>query len=287
MTLSQVAVEPSYKAASPGRIFAATWGAFFLCAQARRLYDAQAGAPLEMTESSTVLNSSEVASGVARSSDTAIRTYGLIVFDLDGVIIDSVADIVAAARHCLHEIGSQDRSPALIRECIGGGARNLLLRCLDEDKKIHIDEAVMTFKTYYTQNCTKQTVLFPGVLDVLEYYAGKRKLALATFKLRSATIKILTELRVLRYFDVIVTADDVRLPKPDPECVNYILEALHCSRDAAIMVGDTPTDILTGKNAGIATCAVLYGIGTLEELKMCAPDFVIGNILELKKLITI
>jgi phosphoglycolate phosphatase len=209
------------------------------------------------------------------------------VFDLDGVVIDSVADIVAAACHCLQQVGSQERDPVFIRGCIGGGARNLLLRCLDEDKKDHVDAAMKIFKSYYAQNCTEHTVLFPGVLDVLEHYAGKKKLALATFKLRSATIKILTELKAISYFDVIVTADDVQRPKPDPECVNYILEALGCSRDVAIMVGDTRTDIMTGKNAGIATCAVTYGIGTLEELKMCEPDFIVKNILELKKIVTV
>ena len=234
-----------------------------------------------------MLNNSEAATGMALLRGTAARSYDLIVFDLDGVVIDSVADIVAAANHCLREMGSPERDPAFVRECIGGGARNLLLRCLDEEKKEHIDAAVKIFKSYYLENCTKHTVLFPGVLDVLKHYAGKKRLALATFKLRSATIQILTELEAIRYFDVIVTADDVQRPKPDPECVNYILKALDCSRDAAIMIGDTPTDILTGKNAGIATCAVLYGIGTLAELKTCEPDFIVENIMELKKIVTV
>lgn len=234
-----------------------------------------------------MLNNSEAATGTALPRGTATRTYDLIVFDLDGVVIDSVADIVAAANHCLREMGSPERDPAFVRDCIGGGARNLLLRCIDQEKREHIDAAVKIFKGYYLENCTKHTVLFPGVLDVLKYYSGKKKLALATFKLRSATIQYLTELEAIRYFDVIVTADDVQRPKPDPECVNYILEALNCSRDAAIMIGDTSTDILTGKNAGIATCAVLYGIGTRAELDPCEPDFMIENITELKQIVTV
>jgi phosphoglycolate phosphatase len=218
---------------------------------------------------------------------TATRTYELIVFDLDGVVIDSVGDIVAAARHTLQHVGSQDRDFAFIRDCIGGGARNLLLRCLDGDRQDRIDEALKIFKSHYEQNCTNLTVLYPGVLDILAYYAGRKKLALATFKIRSATLKILTELKALRYFDVIVTADDVQRPKPDPECVNTILETLRCSRHGTILVGDTQTDILTAKNAGIATCAVSYGIGTLEELKACEPDFIVGNILELKEIVAV
>lgn len=234
-----------------------------------------------------MLKASEAASATAPACTAASRSYDLIVFDLDGVVIDSVADIVAAARHCLQEMGSRDRDAAFIRECIGGGARTLLLRCLDEDKRDRIDAALKIFKSYYIENCTRHTVLFPGVSDVLEYYAGRKKLALATFKLRSATVKILTELKVLHYFDVVVTADDVQRPKPDPECVNYILEALHCSREVAIMVGDTRTDILTAKNAGIATCAVTYGIGTLEELQLCKPDFIVETIMQLKQIVPV
>jgi phosphoglycolate phosphatase len=198
-----------------------------------------------------------------------------------------VADIIAAARHCLQRFGNQDRDAAFIRSCIGGGARTLLLRCMDEDKKEHIDDALKLFKSYYEDHCTRHTVLFPGVLDVLEHFSGKKKMALATFKIRSATLKILTELKIIDYFDVIVTADDVRQPKPDPECVQFILQKLDCHREAAIMVGDTRTDILTAKNAGIATCAVTYGIGTPEELAACEPDYTVGTIEELKNIVVV
>ncbi len=225
---------------------------------------------------------------MARSScSTTTRTYDLIVFDLDGVIIDSVGDIVAAVHHTLKQVGSQDRDFAFIRNGIPNTVRPFLLPCLDDQSKDRIDEAIEVFKIYYEQNCTRHTVLYPGVRDALEYYAGKKKLAVATSNLYPAAMKMLHDLNIFRYFDLIVTGDDVERAKPDPECVNYILKSLGCSRDAAIMVGDTPTDIVTGKNAGIATCAVLYGIGTLAELNPCAPDFMVENLMELKQIVTI
>ena len=216
---------------------------------------------------------------------SATRTFDVIVFDLDGVIIDSAEDLVAAVRHSVRQAGSADPGFSFVRNGIGIGARNLLLRSLDEDKKDRVDEAMALFREYYEQNCTNHTVLYPGVRDVLALYGHKKQLALATFKIRAATLKILATLGVREYFDVVVTADDVRRPKPDPECINYIVHALHCDPATVLLVGDTRTDVQTGKNAGIATCAVLYGIGTRDELKTATPDFIIDDIRKLRDIV--
>lgn len=215
----------------------------------------------------------------------AVRTFNLIIFDLDGVIIDSARDLVSAAQHSLKQVGSSDPGFAFIRRCIGGGARSLLLHSLDEDKKDRVDEAMSIFRDYYERNCVTETVLYPGVNDVLTFYSGHKHLALATFKIRAATQRILAQLDVSNYFDAIVTADDVQHPKPDPECINSLLQRLGHSPDEAILVGDTPTDIDTAKNAGIASCAVLYGIGTREDLFAAKPDFIVENILELTSIV--
>lgn len=215
----------------------------------------------------------------------AVRTFNLIVFDLDGVLIDSARDLVSAAQYSLREVGSSDPGFPFIQRCIGGGARNLLLRSLDEDKKDRVDEAMAIFRSYYERNCVNETVLYPGVRDVLSFYVGHKRLALATFKIRAATEKILAQLDVSNYFDAIVTADDVRRSKPDPECIHSLLKSLGHSPDEAILIGDTPTDINTAKNAGISSCAVLYGFGTREDLFSAKPDFIVENILELTSIV--
>ncbi len=223
---------------------------------------------------------------VERDACTATRTLNLVIFDFDGVIIDSAQDLAAAARHSLLYLGSGVPPFPFIRSCIGGGARNLLLRCLDDDKKDRVDEALPLFREYYERHCADHTALYPGVREVLEFYSHRKRLALATYKIRTATHKILAALNVDRHFDVVVTADDVQRPKPDAECIDYVLQNLHCSPDDAILVGDTPTDIRTAKNAGISSCAVLYGIGTRQDLAACSPDFMVENILELKNIVT-
>ena len=222
---------------------------------------------------------------VRNSSSVAVRTFNVIIFDLDGVIIDSARDLVSAAQYSLKRVGSSDPGFSSIRGCIGGGARNLLLRSLDDDKKDRIDEAMTIFRDYYERNCVNETVLYPGVNDVLSFYSGHKPLALATFKIRAATQKILAKLDLTRYFDVVVTADDVQRPKPDPECIHSVLQALRCSPDEAILVGDTPTDVRTAQNAGISSCAVLYGIGTRADIFAANPDFIVENILELTSIV--
>jgi phosphoglycolate phosphatase len=218
-------------------------------------------------------------------TSTAVSTFDLIVFDLDGTVIDSAEDLVEAARHSLRHVGSGEPSFAFIKSCIGGGARNLLLRCLDDDKKDRVDQAMAFFRQYYERHCTDHTVLYPGMYEVLRYYAGKKHLALATFKIRTATLRILEHLTVIDCFDVVITADDVSHPKPDPECIQTILQRVHLNPENTLLVGDTSTDVLTGQNAGVATCAVRYGIGSQQQLANAQPTFIIDDIRELKEIV--
>jgi len=224
----------------------------------------------------------------ARSSrPAALRAFEVIVFDFDGVVIDSADDLVDAVQHSLHAVGSKDPGYWAIRRQIGIGARQLLLQSMDVEKRHRIDNAMEVFREYYTQNCVNHTVLYPGVEEMLALCHQSKYVALATFKIRTATERILTSLNVMQHFDVIVTADDVVRPKPDPESIQTILNNLHCEADATLLVGDTPTDIQTGRNAGTAICAVTYGMGTRDCLQDDRPDFLIDDIRELREILTV
>ncbi|MGD8401543.1 MAG: HAD hydrolase-like protein, partial [Bacillota bacterium] len=93
--------------------------------------------------------------------------FETIIFDLDGVIIDSAPDICAAVQRTLTYLGSESRDYEYIKNCIGGGARNVLLKTLGETQKGLIDEAVGYFKEDYLKNCANQTALYPGVAEIL------------------------------------------------------------------------------------------------------------------------
>jgi phosphoglycolate phosphatase len=214
------------------------------------------------------------------------RDYNVIIFDLDGVVIDSCQDIIDSAKYVMNYYGYEIKEDSFIRSCIGGGAKNLLGRCM-EFKDMNVPKDILLrFKEYYFENCANKTTLYPGVKEILEYLACKGKtIALATYKVRSATLKILDSFGITYYFSVIVTADDVKNPKPHRECVDKILTKLSVLPEKAVIIGDTKTDISTGKNAGIDTCGVLYGFGTEEEVTASGPDYVIKNLSEIKRII--
>lgn len=213
------------------------------------------------------------------------KIYEVIIFDLDGVIIDSRQDIIDTAKQVLGYFGCPQRDDEFISRCIGGGLRNLLIRCMGESKQDVLDEAVIRFTERYMKNCANNTGLYPGVKDVLGYFYKNKSMALATYKIKTATWYLLEKLGVIKYFDIIITADDVKNPKPHPECLQAVLTALNSKPEKAIMIGDTEIDILTGKNARIDTCGVVYGIGKKEDLVKSKPNFIIEDIKELMPIV--
>lgn len=215
------------------------------------------------------------------------KKYDLLIFDLDGTLVDSAPDIVATVQYIINKYGFEPKDDAFIRNCIGGGARNVLLKSLGQEREGLIDSEILgVFKDYYTENCDVYTVLYPGVKETLEYYrrAGKM-IALATYKIRSATEKILKTLNIDQYFELIVTADDVENPKPHPECVQKILKYYKNNPEQAVLIGDTKTDFMTGHNADIDVCAVTFGYGEEEVLRDLKPAYLVETMDEVKEYI--
>lgn len=215
------------------------------------------------------------------------KAYSHIIFDLDGTLVDTLPDLVGTVLQIMKKYGFEEKSEEFVRSCIGGGARNLLLRCLGAENEALIDSELMAYFTaYYSENCSVRSKVYPGVKDVLDYYKQKgTALSVATFKIRSATERIFNDFGLMDYFDVIVTADDVKNPKPAPDCINAILGQYQCGPEDAILIGDTKTDYQTGANAGVAVCGVTYGYGEPSVIEGLKPAYVIDNITKMQQLI--
>lgn len=215
------------------------------------------------------------------------KNYPFIIFDLDGTLVDTCPDIVNTVQYIIDKYHFEKKSAEFIRSCIGGGARNVLLRCLGEDKAELIDsELISLFAEYYTEHCAIDSKVYPGVKETLDYYKSEGKaLSVATFKIRSATERIFNDFGLMHYFDVLVTADDVENPKPAPDCINAILSHYRCKPEEAVLIGDTKTDYLTGTNAGIEVCGVTYGYNEPDVVKGLKPAYVIDEIEEMKKVV--
>jgi phosphoglycolate phosphatase len=205
-----------------------------------------------------------------------------LIFDLDGVLVDSEPDIVNAANFTRRSLGLVELPPQTIISYIGGGGEVLMRRCLAEKADDLIGQALPLFIQRYEEYCCVDTRLYDGVKTVLEHYqaAGKR-LAIATQKNEAITASILKGLKIASFFEIVLGLESVTHRKPHPESILHILNRTGTAATRAVMVGDMGTDILAGKAAGTFTCGVLYGYGKISEIQAVQPDFTINNLTEM------
>lgn len=203
--------------------------------------------------------------------------YTNIIFDFDGTLADSKWDIASAQRLVLERLGVTSYAEEDLFPYVGKPLETTFGLLLPRALHARIPEAARLYSEYYQPRALATTKLFPGVREALGvlHSMGKR-MAVASIK-RSVNIKRATDhFGISSYFVQLQGSEDMPR-KPDPFIINKILtEQLWTCQDT-LMVGDTDNDMLVGKNAGIATCAVTYGSLSEAELRQCAPDFVISD----------
>jgi phosphoglycolate phosphatase len=205
---------------------------------------------------------------------TLERTVAAVVFDLDGTLIDSCADIASSANVALERSGLPRRSAEEIRGFIGDGSRTLLARAarLPEDAT-ELTPMLQTFLAVYGENALVQTRLYDGVREVLERLASVPR-CLCTNKPRGPTLAVLRGLGVERYFDLVLAGDDLPQKKPDPTLLRHIAQRLAVAVEALVMVGDGPQDIECARAAGARSIGVVGNIVPEARLRAARPDVV-------------
>jgi phosphoglycolate phosphatase len=207
-----------------------------------------------------------------------------IVWDFDGVVVDTSRDIANAGNFALRQLGLPELPVDTLASYIGGGAEPLVRKMLGERADELFDRALPLLLNRYKEYPFQETTLYPGILEVLEHYAraGKR-MGIATNKIQPVTLTILKGLHIEQYFDALIGPEDVQHRKPDPEAVNRVLQALGTRADLAVMIGDTAADIGAGKAAGTLTAGVTYGYGTPVEVSGAEPDVLVDSAADLLK----
>jgi len=207
----------------------------------------------------------------------------LVIFDFDGVIIDSGQDIAGAMQHVL----KQFNQPILTREeiisYVGHGVGHLIRNCFSGCDDDTIEQVIPIYRKHYLENAVVETRLYEHVEETLKHIKSSEstKTALVTNKPEDLALKILEVLGVKQYFDMVVGPESVKKMKPDPEGIIQVLEHFKLPAQQAIMVGDSYVDVEAGKNAGTLTCGVTYGLGNREELIKSSPDIFISDLAEL------
>jgi len=216
----------------------------------------------------------------------------LLIYDLDGTLIDSCRDISSAVNWTLKELGFKELSVKQISSFVGRGVTNLMKGVLKEALREEesqnkapemdslLERAVKLYRAHYAKHLLDETKLYPSVQMVLEHFKD-RKQAVITNKPEGFSNEILRGLNIDSYFFRVIGGDQKFPKKPAPEPVLEIVQSAGVRLNETVLVGDSAIDIETGRNAKVKTIAVTYGFSHTHEIERSKPDFVLNNLAEL------
>jgi HAD superfamily hydrolase (TIGR01509 family) len=212
-------------------------------------------------------------------------TTTTILCDLDGTLVDSRHDIVVAFQHAWRTVvGRSSPNANAITQHIGKPLAEIVRELGGTLSPPRLNNFLNVYgKTYYNQALCL-TEPYPGVVLTLQDLSSF-KLGVVTTKGSGQAKTVLRRLALISFFKHVQGASFGLRLKPAPDTILAALSVLRCAPEDALMVGDTPADVLAGKAAGTKTCAVTYGFGAREALLQCAPDHVIESFRELVDLV--
>ncbi|MEW5758769.1 MAG: HAD family hydrolase [Candidatus Omnitrophota bacterium] len=209
--------------------------------------------------------------------------YKLIIFDLDGTLVDAYTAIEKSFNFALSSLGYSKESFDVIKRAVGWGDKNLLAPFIDKND---LNKALLIYRRHHQKSLLKYSKVFSGAKSLLQYLKNKKiKLAIATNRPTKFTKILLKYLNLDKYFDMVLCGDKLRKMKPHPEILQKIMHKLKADKDSTLFVGDMTVDIETAKAAKIDSVAVLTGSSTKKELSALKPNKIIKHVSELKKLL--
>jgi phosphoglycolate phosphatase len=209
----------------------------------------------------------------------------LIIFDLDGTLVDSRRDIANSVNEVLEHLSRPKLPNERIYGFIGNGVRCLLERSLGDASDQDVDRALAVFLPIYRRRLLETTRPYPGVREALDELLRGRTLAVLTNKPKRESVALLEGLELAPYFRFIHGGDSFPARKPNPMGVQSLIDSTGAERDRALMVGDSQVDHETARNARIPICMVSYGLGAarIEELE---PDYVVDDLRQLVSILS-
>ena len=208
--------------------------------------------------------------------------FEAVIFDWDGTLADTRQVIVYSFQKALSEVNCKI-SDEFIERRIGIGSAETFIEIL-RSTRIRFDEALITSlvenKIPAEIEMSHRVKLFDGSLDLLESLHGKVKLGLASMNNRDVIDHMLKAMNIQRYFDAVLTTEDISNPKPDPEIFLKCALKLRSSPDKCVVVEDSIFGVKAAKAARMGCVAVLTGVYSREELKKENPDLILNSLTE-------
>jgi phosphoglycolate phosphatase len=214
----------------------------------------------------------------------ALAGIQVLIFDLDGTLIDSKVDLVLSVNATRERMGMGPLPPQVVSSYVGRGVTVLIRRSLGEGAtEESVERATTIFLAYYREHMLDNTVTYDGVREALRDLTA-HKLAVLTNKPVNFSRAILSGLGLAHYFLYVYGGNSFEHKKPDPVGVLKLMSDLSAGPRQTMIVGDSDTDVLTGRNAGVWTCGVTYGLAP-HTLKTAPPDVLLGDLRQLPPLL--
>jgi len=208
--------------------------------------------------------------------------FKLIIFDLDGTLVDTSIDITNALNYALKPYGLKDLTVDDTVKMVGEGITRLIEKLLGDKKFQARDDVIKKFLDYYSEHLIDYSNVYPHVRETIEKLNGYKK-AVISNKREYLSTELLDKLDLLKYFNLVIGSDTTPKKKPSAIPVIYAVTKLGVGPQESIMVGDSNYDIEAGKKAGVKTVAVTYGYR--ERQYLMDADYMIDSIEELLTLL--
>ena len=215
------------------------------------------------------------------------HAFDLILFDLDGTLIETAPEIADAVNDTLRHFNLPEVAQQQVNDWIGHGTRELLIQALAQSGKTdaaavrasdHLAQIAADFDQRYEARCGTRSQLYPQVRETLLALRERGvKLAVVTNKEGRYTSAVLTAHQLAPLFDRVVSGDTLPSKKPDPAGIESCLTQFGVARQRALFVGDSSIDVATARNAGVTVWALPYGYNMGQPIEASAPDRLIAD----------
>jgi phosphoglycolate phosphatase len=207
----------------------------------------------------------------------------LIIFDLDGTLVNAYAAIQESLNFTLREFGRPGVGMATVRRSVGWGDKNFIKAFF---KKSDVEKALKIYRLHHKRSLIKYSRAIPGAKRVLRLLRSKGlKLAIASNRPQKFTDILLKSLAIRPYFDMVACGKSKEDLKPSPKLLRKVMRKLGVPRQETVYVGDMVIDVLAGRNAGVRTVAVRGGSSPAGQLKAAKPFRLISAISGLPEII--
>ncbi len=212
-----------------------------------------------------------------------LKNIKLIIFDLDGTIVDAYDAIIDSFNYMMKRLHLPEVDPLTIRRAVGWGDKVLLSPFM---RKNILSKALEIYRPHHKISLLKKSHLIYGAGGILRYLKAKGyKLAVASNRPSEFSKIMIKHLKIDKFFDFMLCADELKRGKPDPEIILKIMDFFSVSKIQTVYVGDMIVDVQAAKRAKVKSIAVLTGSSSEEEIKKEKPNYIFKNVNYLKTIL--